>query len=68
MPKWVLIAKSERGDWQLLASVSTIREVQSILKFMIGVESARLVRLDPESMIDLDAQGEWHGIRQLQGE
>jgi hypothetical protein len=61
LPKWILIARAGNGHWQVLASVTNIREVQLVLKTMVGVEEAKLCRLaDP---IDIDKDGQVNGLR-----
>lgn len=62
MPKWILLARSAGGHWQVLASVENIREVQLVLKTMVGVDEAKLCRLDDSRAIDIDEKGNVSGL------
>lgn len=46
MPKYILLGRAKRGEWKVLATLASIREVQLILPTMIGIDEARLVDRD----------------------
>lgn len=53
MPNYILLGRAKRGEWKVLATLASIREVQLILPTMIGIDEARLLRLDEDRMLDV---------------